>query len=807
MKVRKAIKKVAAIGLGASMLGATVMGAVAADLSDYPSPLVIQDGVFNGVIVLGDNAISSDTLGAIDIATGLQFSSTTASSGSGAVVTISDGSSLGSSGNDLNIGEAFASIEGDVDNSELPTVLGDGVFDESEGSNDNDEQYDQEITWGSAAGTLQLDQDDSDAPDGGLYLFTDNSAMMYNYTLEFDNEVDYDSTSDSTAEDDFETAKIDIQGNTYTIVNVKLSSSVISELKLQAGDTTVWLEQDNPITRIIGGEEHEVELVDVNENEDKCGILIDGSLEWLDTGSSETINGVEVGVTEAISVHSEAQDTDVCEVNLGATEITLKEGDEVEINGKEVDGSEVEFIGSAGALEEFSIWYEPEDEIYLGPGDTWADPVLGNWEITFASLVAKEDVVTADVSGDDFTVTFMNSDGKEIVLPFFCDGSCDATNDNIYFGTDSDDDEQYYFEGDSCAPASSDVQDCEGARFLVNEGDEVHVIEISDIDVNDNETTLKDITYGGEKTEDFTPDGAVDALDLPAGGANVYLTIGHESLNFTHSDSGDDIINLGDDMETMYEGLLSIERNGTNNGANNNTIIDGNSTFKFVFDESDGDTDGSGADDSRGTISFNITRDISDDEELNVRTPVFSDATYGSVDFSDSNDDDQLYYSDYGTKVVHDDEDKRSLVLTFPGDELYANVFISPVGANVVTAQSAESVNVQKIEVGTAKLASEVGSFESQNTIVVGGPCANAKAAEFLGVTASNCLEGAPEENTAVVSLKEYGENVALLVNGYGAMDTRRAARVLANYDDYTLSGEEVVVTGTDFTNIQVSTV
>jgi len=51
------------------------------------------------------------------------------------------------------------------------------------------------------------------------------------------------------------------------------------------------------------------------------------------------------------------------------------------------------------------------------------------------------------------------------------------------------------------------------------------------------------------------------------------------------------------------------------------------------------------------------------------------------------------------------------------------------------------------------------------------------------------------------------GDNVALLVNGYSAMDTRRAARVLANYGDYDLSGDEVVVTGTDFSNIVVQSV
>ena len=36
MRVKKAIKKIAALGVGATMLGATVLGAMAADLANYP---------------------------------------------------------------------------------------------------------------------------------------------------------------------------------------------------------------------------------------------------------------------------------------------------------------------------------------------------------------------------------------------------------------------------------------------------------------------------------------------------------------------------------------------------------------------------------------------------------------------------------------------------------------------------------------------------------------------------------------------------------------------------------------------------
>ena len=74
----RAIKKIAALVTGATMLGATVMGAMAADLSNYPAPFV-SGCSFSGAIVVGEKAASSDVAGAIDVASTLAVSGTTTS--------------------------------------------------------------------------------------------------------------------------------------------------------------------------------------------------------------------------------------------------------------------------------------------------------------------------------------------------------------------------------------------------------------------------------------------------------------------------------------------------------------------------------------------------------------------------------------------------------------------------------------------------------------------------------------------------------------------------------------------------------
>ena len=72
MRVKRAIKKIAALGAGVGMVGATMLGAMAADLSMYPS-MFIKDGQFNGALVVGDKAAAEDVVGSIDIATSLQY--------------------------------------------------------------------------------------------------------------------------------------------------------------------------------------------------------------------------------------------------------------------------------------------------------------------------------------------------------------------------------------------------------------------------------------------------------------------------------------------------------------------------------------------------------------------------------------------------------------------------------------------------------------------------------------------------------------------------------------------------------------
>jgi len=132
-----------------------------------------------------------------------------------------------------------------------------------------------------------------------------------------------------------------------------------------------------------------------------------------------------------------------------------------------------------------------------------------------------------------------------------------------------------------------------------------------------------------------------------------------------------------------------------------------------------------------------------------------------------------------------------TITIKTPDEATYAEVYFAPVGSSVTTST-----------VGASGLAilddSEVTDVAMYNAIVVGGPAANAVAAELLGLTyPSYGTDSGLSEGEAMIKMVNNGAKVAMIVFGWEADDTRRAAKLLESYDTYALSGEEVSVTGT----------
>ncbi len=809
MEVKKAIRKVIALGAGATMVGATLFSAMAADLSAFPAPFV-KDGVFDALIVVGATAASEDVVGAVDIGASMQFElkKETPVSVGGSDVLISSGIKIKGTGSEvLNYNESLGEVRTTaIDDIDMPVTLAQGRYTESEGANDNDVTYTQIVTLNDTNGVALHDQ-----PDDGYnmddYLELYDTSPIYKYALTFDDQVQYDNSTTTTAKDDLEGTTLEIQGNLYTITKVKTASGKLSEITLMAGETLLWLTQDQVITKTVAGVDHEVKVVDVTDDEDSCGVSVDGDMAWITVGSSKTINGVDLGVLDAKAVHAQLQDVDVCELNIGATEILLKDGDRLQRDGVDVKDAHVIIDSVAkGEWNGFSIEMTPEDNIFLAKDKEYVDPALGNIKFVMGGVMTpREDIKLEKKGSKDAMISFTNNDGKLVEVPMQID-----TNGVNKITWGKSDTKPLLFEGDVYPIAN--IENSDGTMlFAVTSGGTAHVIEISNIDVDtvtaaNSKIDLKDLTYGRSWSDkQFTEGAATNTIDLGSLGSITLVLDDGVGINATDvtaysATAGESESNYGANVKILDAPLQFGTGLAINATANILRVTEAD------LDDSNLKAEGP------AVINLNIMYDAANDKtmEATLSSNSWAIENYGSNDKVDSNSDVEVYTTGHGT-LVEEDADKSSYVLIqYPKEEVEVNAFVAPVSAQITTRAGAiTTVTLPKLNVGAARLDSEISDWKAQNLIIVGGPCANSVAASALGVpfAVAGCEAGFTE-GKAIVKLVDSGAGkVAMVVAGMSAMDTRRATRVVANSEAYTaqLTGTEVVVTGTSLTDIKVS--
>ncbi|MBW3017775.1 hypothetical protein KY325_01295, partial [Candidatus Woesearchaeota archaeon] len=172
----------------------------------------------------------------------------------------------------------------------------------------------------------------------------------------------------------------------------------------------------------------------------------------------------------------------------------------------------------------------------------------------------------------------------------------------------------------------------------------------------------------------------------------------------------------------------------------------------------------------------------------------------------DENEDFNLGMTAYGIFFSVFDEDQNDepeeLTIEYPLLQRGAHVFVTAGTTKASRSAAGGAVVVNKVKVGQVLMDTEVADIMAQNAIVVGGPCVNTAAADLLG-NPEDCTEGFTE-GEAMIKLFASGDNVAMLVAGYTGDDTRQAAAVVAEYEKYDLSGEEVKV---NTQTLQITTV
>jgi hypothetical protein len=180
------------------------------------------------------------------------------------------------------------------------------------------------------------------------------------------------------------------------------------------------------------------------------------------------------------------------------------------------------------------------------------------------------------------------------------------------------------------------------------------------------------------------------------------------------------------------------------------------------------------------------------------------------------NSDVKIGMTDYGLLVKKDNQenDPDTVEVSYPLAQILPQAFVT-FSKTVTVSGGAGTITVdkpQRIEIGSAVLASQVSDPTSANVITVGGPCINAVTAEIMGLKYPACgADSGLSQGEGIVKLYESGDKVAIVVAGWEAEDTTRATRVLADFKKYQdagqLVGTEIKVTGTSATEFTVTPV
>ena len=831
MRLKKAIKKIVALGTGATMLGATLLGAMAADLADYPSPLFIKDGVFDGVIIVGENAAASDVIGSVDIATSLQYASTTTttvSTGTSTTISVSgDSVKISESTNALELGETLSSVKSGITGTDLAALASGSISNEF-----GTFTYSQDITLGGAIyPTFEIDpNDDTNTP--ALYLKVNQSVdpNVYTYKISFSPALKSDhSTAASDKLEDIEDKKITILGKEYTIISTEHDYVGDVAITLMGGAVQDTIQEYETKTYTVNGKDYEVEVIAVSSVPDVI-LKVNGEVtNKLTEGETYKLSdGTEIGIKTLLENEgTETGGQDIVEFYLGANKIKIEDGNTntsnwggtVTVGSDTLDQVEAQILkgidqgtshGSDVSISSIEIRYNASEDLYVPVDGSMAEVaktiedeeafIFGGFDIEFKGLeIPKTEEITLKPSGNkNYKLKFTNKNGDVCNQEIF---ATDGT--NIFLGKYSGSTRR-----DLVINESELISDEE--YFTVNKNKYSHILQLKDVKTSDKIVKLKDVcsgetievSYTGSATEGtgtLNLDGNRYKINVTGGNA-IYADMNGDQ---TIDDPSPTVNNslMGGVLFTELGLNISIRPLGQDGTESNNER-------HIVFTTED-------KEDNNPEISQFEVYVTSSKLDMNSTSAMVIGGVPGALlQVGDS----ALYraYDNYGTFFEQDTKsttsttDQDDLKIVYPDSQATAAVFVTSGVTTTTTSGTGGEVTtttVNPIEVGAAKLDSEVSDVTAVNAIVVGGPCANAAAAQLTGVSKSipECLSGLNlEEGKAIIKLYENGDKVAMLVAGATALDSRRACRVVANYDQYALSGTEVEVTGTSLTDITV---
>jgi len=867
-RLKRAVKRIAAIGTGIAMLGATMTGALAQpDLADYPSPFIV-DGKDSGniAIVVGADARSADTIGALDLAKQLQFDSKVCapdSVASGSISVSGDSVEISTSSDLLELRESIGDVRSSLSDIE---VTGGGLAGGRITTDEGSTEYNQYIKF--LDNTLGIDNaprvnftENEGIIQGyvGDYLYiqdANDSALsteaFFEYELEFESGLE--STVTSSTLPDLEDEEVNIMGTTYTIVDTVVDTSLKSmTLTLLGGAVYDILGEGETKTYTIDGKDYEVTVMIIEDvSPATVTFEINGEItkQLKDSQTTTLDDGTLVGVSDIVlNEAGEAGSGDIVEMYLGATKLVLKDTDytdasfsnNVEIDNEDVSNGMVAIIASEPSstkVEITSLKYRLSADATTGE-DIWVEPghgvreyleepqgMLGTeWDIRYEGL---DDVQTSIIkfdpsSSNKYNLIFENMQGLVYNAPF-------SSNEGSNYKYGTDDKALVFEEGTYNASAFNATQQIPTVGYLdyfvLSNVDATsgwdseavsHIVRYSNYNAQNKELRFNDLATNEVKKVIYSTtspaNGTLGSGDLRIGATTykVYVanvTSGNPPLIIDMDGNstlvGDEvritvnggaILDLGDHAESTGGGWVVTQ--ATDNltgvwtgGTSGDTIAtSANVTIKTLQEDFDEDGPETGGVSSDEWFSFLVGPRANAEVGIN-KTDFTTVAGFSSLQEDAENDDYFYGMTDYGALITLYDasssDNPETLTIEYPLSQRGARVFVTFGETTTTKTAAGESCTVADLTIANL-LDEDVSSPEDYNLIVVGGPCANTIAADLF----MTCDAWSYGPSEAIISMVENGDNVALLVAGTEGTDTRRAAKILADYTNEDLSGSE----------------
>ncbi|PIZ82075.1 hypothetical protein COX98_01165 [Candidatus Pacearchaeota archaeon CG_4_10_14_0_2_um_filter_30_11] len=748
-------KKISAIAASTLLAGMSVGLAAAAN---YPAPFVNSAGAADVAVVYGTGAGVSS----LDLVQAGNIQTSLASSVKGGTTTI-DGESFKfeKTSTKFHLGDNITGVVStNLDDDQLPTLLESGKYID----NDNDEiDYTQKIAIGAANQLSMFEDNDyvADQPTLGFRIPSGQNVLTYTLTFE-----------DSLLASDMPTTNLPLMNKNYYV----LSNTSTTLTLLDSATEAVLAEGDAPVT--IGGKTVFVDFISSTEVKLNVDGEVTNSLAELQTFKLN--DGTYVGIKD-ITAQDYQGGVKKVEFSIGNGKLKITNAAEVQINDQTVSGLVGTYVpDSSGVLSSISLAWAADDDLFVTEESSITMPGFEAVSLSYGGLTYPSEETIEVTKGGDLYATLENFPLK--------DGEADinflyATTAGAFAGIGKD--------------ASHKLVTSADSTNLTFDKDTDDYFVISWSDGNDAESYLA-------RFSNFVLDGSTNKTDL-----EYYVDGAWTTKKAGAKDS--DVISLGNAEVTIYEidraGKNAIVEPGTNvdfhtlyskegatvylpylvsnsstaqGGVNFTTGLDGpgvtghnNASFYLVMKEEDQNENKYSGDWINATIGW----DSSSTAVVEVSSIATSNGDATSTEIGSTDVWRDFTYSALATEILYNKPSgsQKSVKLIYHGDEVAANVYVTPSDA-VTTTGALGDVLVKD---------SEVSSVASKNLVIVGGSCINSAAATALGgAYCGNAFTAATGVSAGEFLIKGVQDKfatgkLALVVAGYEAADTVNAATYL----------------------------